>query len=61
MALEATQRGQTFARCASEGKSLVLCAVEVFGRVVEYDSRKRAASRLRILRELGPVEACTDE
>lgn len=59
-AVEATQEGRTFARCVSEGKSLVLCAVEVAGRVVGYDSGKRAASRLRILHEIGPV-AIDDE
>lgn len=56
LAVETTQAGHTFAQCVSEGKALVLCAVEVSGRVVEYDTGKRAASRLRILRELGPVE-----
>ena len=61
LAIKTTQRGQTFARCVSEGKSLVLCAVEVSGHVVEYDSGKRAASRLRVLRELGPVEVCMDD
>ena len=61
LAIETTQGGHTFARCVSEGKQLVLCAVEVSGRVVEYDSGKRAASRLRILRELGSVEVCADD
>jgi hypothetical protein len=61
LAIKTTQRGHTFARCVSEGKSLVLCAVEVSGRVVEYDSGKRAASMLRILRELSPVEVCADD
>jgi hypothetical protein len=56
LAVETTKAGRTFARCVTEGKTLVLCAVEVSGRVVEYDSGKLAASRLRILRELGPVE-----
>lgn len=59
-AIETTRQGYTFAWCDSEGKSLVLCAVEVAGRVVEYDSGKRAASRLRILHEIGPV-AIDDE
>ena len=61
LAIETTKAGRTFARCVTEGKTLVLCAVEVSGRVVEYDSGKLAASRLRILRELGPVEVCADE
>ena len=61
LAVETTQSGRTFARCVTEGKTLVLCAVEVSGRVVEYDSGKLAASRLRILRELGPVEVCVDD
>ena len=46
----------TFAKCVLQGKALVLCAVEVAGRVVKYDSGKLAASRLRILKEIGPVE-----
>uniref|UniRef100_E6PTE4 Uncharacterized protein n=1 Tax=mine drainage metagenome TaxID=410659 RepID=E6PTE4_9ZZZZ len=60
LARETTRQGVTFARCVSEGKTLVLCAVEVAGRVVEYDSGKRAASRLRILHEIGQV-AIDDE
>ncbi|MEL5849977.1 MAG: hypothetical protein U7M05_11535, partial [Candidatus Igneacidithiobacillus chanchocoensis] len=55
LARETTRQGVTFAKCVSQGKALVLCAVEVAGRVVEYDSGKRAASRLRILKEIGPV------
>jgi hypothetical protein len=38
-----------------DGKTLMLCAVEVAGRVVEYDSVKRAVSRLCILKEIGTV------
>lgn len=60
LAIETTRQGRTFARCVSEGKTLVLRTVEVAGRVVEYDSGKRAASRLRILHEIGQV-AIDDE
>ena len=60
LARETTRQGVTFAKCVSQGKALVLCAVEVAGRVVEYDSGKRAASRLRILNEIGAV-AIDDE
>ena len=60
LAIETTRQGRTFARCVSEGKTLVLCAVEVAGRVVGYDTGKRAASRLRVLHEIGPV-AIDDE
>lgn len=56
LARETTPQGLTFAKCVSQGKTLVLCAVEVAGRVVEYDSGKRAASRLRILDEIGTVQ-----
>lgn len=61
LAVETTKAGRTFARCVTEGKTLALCAVEVSGRVVEYDSGKLAASRLRILRELGPVHIPADD
>ncbi|MDD4888060.1 MAG: hypothetical protein PHO64_14285 [Thiomonas sp.] len=56
LARETTRQGVTFARCVSQGKALVLCAVEVSGRMVGYDSGKRAVSRLRILEELEVVE-----
>lgn len=55
LALQATQQGLTFASCVSAGKQLILCEVEVAGRRVEYDGGKRAASRLRVLRELEQV------
>lgn len=60
-ASEMTKRGVTFARCVSEGKTLVLCAVEVSGGMVEYDNGKFAASRLRILNEIGRVELDAEE
>lgn len=59
-AVAMTRRGVTFAQCVSEGKSLVLCSVEVAGRVIAYDSGKLAASRLRILEELETVEIDSD-
>ena len=34
------------------GRELVLCEVEVAGRKVEYDFHTRAATRLRVVREL---------
>lgn len=55
MALEATERADTFHESVSDGKSLVLCRVEIAGRQVEYDSGKVAASRLRVIRELQSV------
>ena len=47
--------------CVSEGKTLVLCAVEVSGGMVGYDNGKFAASRLRILDEIGRVELDAEE
>ena len=58
-AVSATQRGRTFSTQVSEGKMLVLCEVEVSGRQVRYAEGKRAASRLRIVRELTQVEVTT--
>lgn len=55
-AVRMTQSGGTFAASVSEGKSLVLCEVEISGRRVRYDSGKVAVSRLRIVRVIGPVE-----
>jgi len=55
VALEATERGATFHESVSDGKSLVLCEVEIAGRQVEYDSGKVAASRLRVIQELQSV------
>ena len=60
-AREMTRRGVTFARCVSEGKTLMLCVVEVSGAMVEYDNGKFAASRLRILDEIGRVELDAEE
>jgi membrane-bound inhibitor of C-type lysozyme len=55
VAVDATERGDTFSERVSEGKSLVLCQVEIAGGRVVYDSGKMAVSRLRVLSEIGPV------
>lgn len=55
LAIDATGRGHTFSSSVSEGKCLVLCEVEVSGRDIKYDAGKRAASRLRVIRELHGV------
>lgn len=55
-AICATERGHTFAACVASGKQLVLCQVEVLGRKIQYEHGKMAASRLRVLEELRPVE-----
>lgn len=60
-AREMTSRGVTFARCVSEGKTLVLCAVEVSGGMVGYDNGKIAASRLRVLSEIGRIALDAEE
>jgi hypothetical protein len=60
LAIDATSRGETFADCVSEGKRLVLCEVEVSGREIEYNAGKWASSRLRVIRELQPVEILAD-
>ena len=57
LAIDATGRGHTFSESVSAGKSLVLCEVEVSGRDIEYDFGKRAATRLRVIRELQAVTA----
>lgn len=55
LAVQATQRGDTFNSSATAGKSLVLCEVEVAGKKVQYSSGKMAASRLRVLREVRSI------
>lgn len=55
-AVDATERGSTFAASVAAGKELVLCEVEVGGREIEYGSGKWAASRLRVIEELAPVK-----
>lgn len=60
LAIEATERGETFARSVSAGKKLVLCTVEVAGRMLEYDDGKWAASRLRVLSVDRPVALDVD-
>lgn len=51
-ALAGMSSNSTFAAAWTEGKELVLCDVEVAGRVVEYPDGKHAASRLRVLSAL---------
>lgn len=55
LAIEATKRGDTFAESVAAGKALVLCEVEIKGKQIEYGSGKWAASRLRVIEELGGV------
>lgn len=55
LALDATKRGTTFAASVAAGKELVLCAVEIKGREIEYGDGKWAASQLRVISELAPV------
>lgn len=55
LAVDATKRGATFAASVAAGKELVLCAVEIKGREVEYGDGKWAASQLRVISELQPV------
>ena len=61
-AIESTKRGVTFASRVSEGKSLVLCAVEYKGKKIPYSGGKWAASGLRVVAELeslvmAPIES----
>jgi hypothetical protein len=56
LAIEATKRGDTFAESVAEGKKLVLCEVEVQGEKIRYGGGKLASTRLRVIRELAPVE-----
>jgi hypothetical protein len=56
LAVDATKRGDTFAESVAEGKKLVLCEVEVQGKQIQYGGGKLAATRLRVIRELAPVE-----
>jgi hypothetical protein len=55
LAIDATRRGETFAKSVSEGKTLALCTVEYSGKEVAYGNGKLAASRLRIIGELEVV------
>lgn len=55
LAIRATASGSTFGARVAEGKELVLCEVEVQGRQIPYDGGKWAASKLRVLREIGPA------
>ncbi len=56
LAIDATSSGHTFSNSVSNGKTLVLCEVEVSGRDIEYCGGKRAASRLRVIRDLQSIE-----
>jgi hypothetical protein len=40
-AIDATKRGDTFAKSVAAGKTLVLCEVEIRGREIEYGNGKR--------------------
>lgn len=60
LAIDATGRGQTFSDSVSGGRNLVLCEVEVSGRDIGYTGGKRAASRLRVIRELQAVTVQVD-
>lgn len=55
LAIRATELGATFHNSVSDGKSLVLCEVEIAGKRVAYDGGKMAASRLRVVREVRPI------
>jgi len=55
LAVQATQRGATFHRSVTDGKSLVLCEAEIGGKTVTYSTGKIAASRLRVVRELHAI------
>jgi len=57
LALAAVQRNETFNQAWTQGKKLVLCEVEVSGRKVNYAGGKVAATRLRVLEVLQPIEA----
>lgn len=61
LAVRATERGDTFAKSVASGKRLVLCSVEVAGRMLEYDDGKWAASRMCVLSIDRPVEFDVDE
>ena len=56
LAVDATKRGNTFTASVAAGKKLVLCEVEVQGKQIQYSGGKLAATRLRVIRELAPVE-----
>lgn len=55
LAVQATQRGDTFHSSVTGGKSLVLCEVEIGGKTVAYSTGKMAASRLRVVREVRAI------
>ena len=55
LAIDAIKRGTTFVASVAAGKELVLCAVEIKGREIEYGDGKWAASQLRVISELAPV------
>lgn len=55
LAIDATERGNTFSSSVAAGKKLMLCEVEIKGREIEYGDGKWAASQLRVISELAPV------
>jgi hypothetical protein len=55
-ALAGIQANTTFAAAWKEGVELVLCEVEVGGRIIQYAEGKHAASRLRVSGELQTLQ-----
>jgi hypothetical protein len=58
LAVSSTERGATFHASVTSGKKLVLCAVEIGGKRVEYAGSKVAVSRLRVVAEIREVKLC---
>jgi hypothetical protein len=55
-ALAGMEANTTFAAAWTQDVDLVLCEVEVGGRIIEYAAGKHAASRLRVLGKLQPLQ-----
>jgi hypothetical protein len=56
LAVSSTTKGTTFHASVSQGKSLVLCTVEISGTKVVYDSGKVAVSQIRVVKELHALD-----